>query len=137
MITFKLTGIQKKYFDAALWFTDQHGCLAEGRTTLLAISFIIQAIRNPGSEIRFRDHIQTRSGESELEKSIRSIIERDSKFKNRLTINSLNSTITCKELDFIELRVEDFYFFEPISLNLKSECLKRVQVNADDLLKKF
>lgn len=137
MITFKLTEVQKKYFDAALWFTDQHGCLAEGRTTLLAISFIIQAIKNPGSEIRFRDHIPTRNGESELEKSIRLIIEKDAKFKNRLTINSINSTITCKELDFIELRVEDYYFFEPISLNLKSECLKNRQVNSDDLLKRF
>lgn len=52
----KLTSVQTKYLPGVLWLTDP-GNRGEGRSSLLAYAFLMNAIQSLGKNIEIWDHI--------------------------------------------------------------------------------
>ena len=98
-ILFKLnivpTEKQLEYWDAIKWLTSHDiDDAGSGRTTLLAMMFILQAIENPGTKLQLFDHYPCRGEYVPIIEIVESLLSKaDYDFKRCFRISRINRTI--------------------------------------------
>lgn len=82
---------QKKYWPAIMWLTDEFNYRQEGRTTLMALAFIRQAIEHRGMWIRVYDHYPNYQ-------------------THRLMLDTIHRLLPPELLEIAEFRLVDYSF---------------------------
>lgn len=110
----KLNSVQKNHYESIKWLLDSDKNVGNGRSFLMAVTFLKIAIENPGKEVQVFDHVGyipvTRSREMILS-MINEIIQKDDSLKNRVQIIHSRGALKVDQIKYIEFDIEEVEYY--------------------------